>query len=142
MRLARKRTRGIDVESLRLPLVALIDVVFFLLFYFIIAGTLAVEEGQLATSIGTRAAASQTPTQNLPPQKLLVRWVNGVAVYRLGDRAMRDRAELREVLSQLPKDPGLLVGAEPSAPMEAIAGAVQLAKDAGFVKVSYQPLSR
>jgi biopolymer transport protein ExbD len=61
---ARKQSRRLDPASLRLPLIALIDVVLFLLFYFIIAGNLAAEEGELASTLKTSSGGTPAATRS------------------------------------------------------------------------------
>ena len=51
MKFLRREDRRFRPEKVRLPLIALIDVVFFLLIYFVIAGTMAGEEAQLASAL-------------------------------------------------------------------------------------------
>ena len=63
----------------------------------------------------------------------------GSWVYVLGQRRIRTRAELVEVLKALPKEGGLVVKASPLVPIAAAAAALQSARDSGFTKVSYDP---
>ncbi len=137
MRLSRTRSR-IDPASLRLPLIALIDVILFILLYFMLAGTLAAEEADLATALRTEkgkpAAAS-----DLIPQSLVVESVGGTPQFRLGERAVTDRASLVAMLSQLRKEMGVVIRVHGDVPVASAAMAVQACKDAGFTKVSYVP---
>lgn len=141
MRLSRRRSGRLEVEDLRLPLIALIDVVLFLLFYFIIAGAMSGVETELPTALGTsRSGAGQA--SSLQPQVLSIVWVSGGdahAEYKLGQRTMRERRTLANVLAALPKDVGLIIKPSPDAPVEAIATAIQIARDAGFKRISYAP---
>ncbi len=142
MRLSRRRTGRLEVEDLRLPLIALIDVVLFLLFYFIIAGTMAGAETELPTALGTsRSGPGQS--SSLQPQVLSIVWVTGAgdshAEFRLGQRTMRERRTLQNVLAALPKDVGLIVKPGADVPVEATATAIQAARDAGFRRISYAP---
>ncbi|MFT3684830.1 MAG: biopolymer transporter ExbD [Phycisphaerales bacterium] len=120
----------------KLPLAALIDVVFFLLFYFIMAGTLTAEEGELpmTLSTGKRAAGSGS---DYSTQVLFVQIEGGKPRYRLGTRAIESQEELTTVLAQLPKEPGIVVRADDEAPVQWTAVALQSARDAGFSRVSY-----
>ena len=137
MRLARARRR-LDPASIRLPLIALIDVILFILLYFMLAGTLADAEADLATTLrtekGTGAAAA-----DLMPQTLYVESAAGVARFRIGERVAADRAALVAVLAQLRKEMGIIIRVKGDVPVSAAAAAIQAAKDAGFVKVSYVP---
>ncbi len=134
MRLTRRESARFELEKARLPLVAFIDVILFLLFYFIIAGNIAAEEATLSTTLGTAQGRS---TSLLQSQTLTIQIEGGLAVYRMGDREMRDRAGLASVLDRLPREAGIIVKPEPDVPVEAIAMAVQVAKDAGFTRISY-----
>ncbi|HEX2836783.1 MAG TPA: biopolymer transporter ExbD [Phycisphaerales bacterium] len=140
MRLSRRRSGRLEVEDLRLPLIALIDVVLFLLFYFIIAGTMAGAEAELPTALGT-SRSGQGQSSSLQPQVLSIVWVTGSggahAEYKMGQRTMRERRTLANVLNALPKDVGIIIRPSPDVPVEATATAIQLARDAGFRRISY-----
>lgn len=137
MRLSRSRRR-LDHASIRLPLIALIDVILFILLYFMLAGTLADEEADLATTLKTEKGSGAAAT-DLVPQTLYVESAGGAARFRIGDRAVTDRAALVGVLSQLRKEMGLIIRVQGDVPVAAAAAAIQAAKDAGFAKVSYVP---
>ncbi len=137
MRLSRSSVR-LDPASIRLPLIALIDVILFILLYFMLAGTLAAEEADLATALRTESAVGARAA-DLLPQTILVESVDGVARFRLGERVLPDRDALTEVLRQLPREMGVVVKVNGDVPVAAAAAAVQACKDAGFVKVSYVP---
>ena len=52
MRMAARRNSGLlELAEMRLPLIALIDVILFLLMYFLLAGSLEAEERELATHL-------------------------------------------------------------------------------------------
>lgn len=140
MKFLRKEDRRFTPEKVRLPLVALIDVVFFLLIYFVIAGTLAGEEAQLAAAL---KADKQGPGKgsDLAPQILFVEPgpLAGKARFRLGDRTMEDRASLAAVLKQLPKANGVIIRVAGGVTVDSAAAALQATHDAGFQKVSYVP---
>ncbi len=137
MRISRSRYR-LDPASIRLPLIALIDVILFILLYFMLAGTLAPEEADLSTALradkgsGARAA-------DLLPQELFVEMAAGAVRFRLGERSMADRESLVGVLRQLPKENGVVIRVSGEVTIAAAATAVQACKDSGFVKVSYVP---
>lgn len=122
---------------MRLPLIALIDVVLFLLFYFIIAGSLSGVESSLAAAIGTESKGRAGA--DLAPQVLQVETSPGGIRYRIGDRTMTDRATLVALLKKLPQRTGIVVKVAGDAPVSAAATALQSCKDAGFTKVSYVP---
>lgn len=123
---------------MRLPLVALIDVVLFLLFYFMVAGTLSAEESELSTTLGTDGKG-RLVSGDLQPQIVQLRMQNGRAVYAIGDRAVDTAAGLSALLAQLPREAGVLVRAAGDVPVGDSAAAIQACKDVGFVKVTYVP---
>jgi biopolymer transport protein ExbD len=131
-----KKRKDSGTDIIRLPLAALIDVVFFLLLYFIMAGTLTAAEGELpmTLSTGKRAAGSGS---DYSTQVLFVQVEDGKVKYRLGTRSIGTQEELTEVLGKLPKEPGIVVKAQDEAPVQWTAAALQAARDAGFSRVSY-----
>lgn len=134
-----KGAQPIEASQMRLPLIAMIDVVLFLLFYFMIAGTLATEETDISATIRTQAAATSGVGES---GALSVRIVMQGArpVFRIGEREFADRDSLAGVLAQLPKSSGVVVRASGEVPVAAVASALQACKNAGFVKVSYVPV--
>lgn len=134
MKFTRREDTRFELDKVRLPLVALIDVVLFLLMYFVIAGTLAAEESQLAASLKTDGKSGRS--SDLVP---LVLNVEPGGSYRLGERLVGDQASLAVLLKQLPKDQGVVVRVNGAASVEQAAAALQAAHDAGFDKVSYVP---
>jgi biopolymer transport protein ExbD len=135
-----KRVRRTEFEIPKLPLVALIDVVFFLLLYFIMAGNLAAVEANLESSLKTDKR-SGSAASNLVPQIVNVEGGDGQGAFRLGERLIADKKSLTDVLKSLPKEGGVVVRVSGSAPTHAVASAIQACKDAGFVKISYVPRS-
>lgn len=130
---------------MKLPLVALIDVVLFLLLYFLIAGTLASPESSLsATTTPDRKGGGRGNA--LTAQVLKVEPTTGGGSggsggggvrFVIGARVSTDRAGLREVLSGLPKEAGIVVKVSDDVAIAAAATALQVARDVGFSKVSY-----
>lgn len=125
-----------DTYMQKLPLVALIDVVFFLLLYFIMAGTLAEPEGDLSAALSPTLRGSGRGN-DFASQIVYVEIQSGQVRYRIAERAFDSRAALTAVLVQLPKEPGVIIKVADEATVEAGAAAVQAAKDAGFRKVTY-----
>lgn len=139
MKLSRTRRR-LDPASIRLPLIALIDVILFILLYFMLAGTLADAEADLATTLRTEKGGAPA-TADMTPQTLYVESAGaaGSAQFRVGERVAADRDSLVRVLTQLRKEMGLIIRVKGDVPVSAAAAAIQAAKDAGFAKVSYVP---
>ncbi|MBL0869017.1 MAG: biopolymer transporter ExbD [Phycisphaerales bacterium] len=127
---------------MRLPLVALIDVVLFLLLYFLIAGTLASPESSLSATTtpdrkgGGRGNALTAQVLKVEPAMGGAGGGSG-ARFVIGARVSTDRAGLREVLSSLPKDAGIVIKVSDDVAIAAAATALQVARDVGFSKVSY-----
>jgi biopolymer transport protein ExbD len=134
VKFTRSHDRRFSIDKVRLPLVALIDVILFLLIYFVMAGTLAGEEAQLAAALRTDKQGAGAGS-DLAPQIVFV----DARGFKLGERLFSDKAALSPVLAQLPKQNGIIVKVVGAAPVEAAAGALQACKDAGFTKVSYVP---
>ncbi len=122
----------------RLPLIALIDVVLFILLYFIIAGSFGGTESDLPATVGGEQTGAGSGTR-LSAQVLNVEPEAGAVRYRMGSRVMKDRAELAAVIGQLPREPGLVVRVADAVPVSAAAVALQTAHDAGFTRISYVP---
>jgi biopolymer transport protein ExbD len=134
-------TSRLDPAGLRLPLIALIDVMLFLLIYFMVAGSLAAEEGRLAAAL--RGTGGSGPvTSDLQPQVLNVESADGRAVFRLGDRVFEERRALYQALLQLPAEVGITVRVADQASVAAVAAATQVCRDAGFQKLSYLPAKK
>jgi biopolymer transport protein ExbD len=123
----------------RLPLVALIDVVLFLLLYFMVAGNLSAEEAELSAALRSEKGA-KGQALDFQPQVLNVEpGAGGKAVYRMGDRSVGDRTGLASLLRGLPREMGVFVRVSPAVSVEAAAGALQACSDAGFTKITYVP---
>ncbi|MFO0857982.1 MAG: biopolymer transporter ExbD [Phycisphaerales bacterium] len=136
MRMQRRRSSRFDPEKVRLPLVALIDVVLFLLFYFMIAGSSAGQESELSTALAT-AGNGGSGAARMQPQVLAINMSNGKVVYNIGQRTISTRTTLEGLLKALPKESGIVVKPAADVSVESIAAAVQVAKDVGFSKISY-----
>jgi biopolymer transport protein ExbD len=140
MRIKRKEVWN-EPSKFRLSLVALIDVVLFLLLYFMIAGTLSPPDGTLSSALRSEGAG-KGGARDLSPQIVTVDAdASGRAVFRLGPRAFPDRAALAEVIKGLPKEGGIFVKVSGRVPVEAGAAALQACKDAGFTRITYVPAS-
>lgn len=128
-----------DPARYRLPLIALIDVVLFLLLYFMVAGTLAPEEAELSAALRSERGASSKALDLQPQVISVLPGADGHAEFRLGGRVARDKASLAAVLEQLPKEGGVFVKTSGRVHVEAAATALQACKDAGFVRITYVP---
>ncbi len=134
----RQATRGPMVVP-RLPLVAFIDVILFLLLYFVYVADLTPEERVLGSALRTDTKGP-AQTSGLVPQILIVESVGGKVRYRMGERVMETRATLDTLLAALPKDAGLVVKVKGDVPVGAAAAAIASGRGVGFTKISYVPM--
>lgn len=128
----------LEPSSIRLPLIALIDVILFLLMYFIFSGSLDAEEAELATAIRTERRSSLA-AKDLDVQYVYVTMNQAQPEFRVGSRRAATRQELALILGELPNSEGAVLRVADDVPVSAAAAAAQACKDAGFVKVSYLP---
>jgi len=135
----KRKPRRLDPAAMRLPLIALIDVVLFLLMYFMVAGTLGVEEKELAAALGVERGGGAGGARSglLPTILILERDPRGLLVYRLGERSFTSVAALKSLLDVLPKQSGVVIKAGASTNVGDLASAMQACKEAGFVKLSF-----
>lgn len=135
-----RRAHLLDPAEMRLPLIALIDVILFLLMYFLFAGNLESEERELAVALAAERATASSSA--LAPQVVEVVRIGGAEVYRLGARIVEGKGRLAELIAALPKEPGIVVRADDGVSVGAAAAATQVAREAGFDRVTYQPRPR
>jgi biopolymer transport protein ExbD len=138
MMFGRSQDRRFDPGKLRLPLVAMVDVVLFLLLYFLVVGTLSGEEGQLPSAVTAERPQNASAT-DLQPQIVYVEMQDQRPAFRVGQHVLHSRAQLAEVLAQLPRDGGVVVRVSTQVQVDHAAAALQACRDAGFRKVSYVP---
>ncbi len=137
----------IHPSIIRLPLTAFIDVVLFILIYFLIAGSLAPEEAELASglrvekkALSATGAADSASVADLSPQVVSVEpGPSGKPVYRMGSRVLTSRRELEVLLRELPKQQGVIIKVPGTVTVDAAAAALQAAHDSGFTRISYVP---
>ena len=139
MKIGDKSRRGAH-GPISLNMTSMIDATFLLLAYFIFTTVSGDQESQLmadvsASRVGTGASA-------LSPQIIDVESDSGGAIFRIGARNIRARAELAAVLKQLPHDIGIVVRVHSGPDVAAVAAAMQAAQDAGFEKVTYVTASK
>jgi biopolymer transport protein ExbD len=120
----------------RLQMASMIDVVFLLLIYFMLTTTLEPPESELTPALATDQPGRPTALQ---PQTIEYARAETGAAFRVGERVFPDQRSLTTVLTELPKDAGVVVRAPDEADVRWAAAAVQAARDAGFEKVTYAP---
>ena len=132
-----RKSRKSEAPTITLPLVALLDVIFFMLLYFMAAGSLQPPEAELPSALAAEKRGAGGSSGDFSTQVLKVEVVGGKAQFRLGDRVMTDRTQLVATLAKLPKGPGIIIKVANEATMAAAALVLQAARDAGFVRISY-----
>ena len=130
------RTRGAEP----VPMTSMIDVVFLLLIFFLVTASFSANEEKLSSTV-QREGQGGTPS-DLQPQILTVSAPGGRPVFTIGSRSITSRNELVEVLRALSTEQGIIIRAEDSAPIAAVATAMQAAVDAGHTKRTYAGTTR
>ena len=131
------RRRSLDQVPLNLA--SMIDVTFLLLIYFMVYTVLAPDERTLETAIKREQEGASPDDRDFRPQRVRVLRDAEGPLWRLGERVIRDRAELERVMTDLPTEAGMVVEVEGGVPVEIAVAALQAARDAGFTEVSYVP---
>jgi biopolymer transport protein ExbD len=124
---ARKDAHLLQLSEMRLPLIAFIDVILFILMYFLLAGSIDAEERELAAAIGSGSPVSGD-SGGFTPQVLALALEGGAEVARIGTRSARGRVAIAEMLR-----------ASDDVSVAGVAAAMQACRDAGFERVAYQP---
>lgn len=137
MRFVANKLERAGAKRALLPMTPLIDVVFLLLIYFMVTSSMTPSESRLSSALQTESKSGRAA--DLQPQVVLVDVVDGAVVFIMGERVMRTKRELTQLLVQLPKESGVFVKVEGRAPVRATAAALQACKDAGFSRVTYVP---
>lgn len=120
-----------------LPLTSMIDVVFLLLVFFLVTADFAKKENKLPSALQTEGGG--VSSSDLQPQIIQISLQEQQVVYTIGQVRCADRASLESVLNQLPRDPGVAIKSAPDVPIQAVATALQAARNAGFARRSYVP---
>ena len=137
MNFARRTHRAKGMPIQRLPLVAFIDIVLFLLLYFVVIFDASPTEGRLPSALG--AVTGGRTASGLQPQVLTIVNDAGTIAYVIGERRFTSQQALTSLLARLPSEAGLFVRVPGDAPIDAVASAMQAARDAGFARISYVP---
>lgn len=140
MKFKPRRSSQIDKVTLNVP--SLIDVVFLLLTFFLFSSVISAGEAQLVPAIHSKSTGNAAPAIDFTPQVVFVEVRDGHSVYRVGSRVLTSRADLLEVLRELPHELGVFVRVEDATSVAFAVGAIQCCYDAGFEKVTYVPQSR
>ncbi len=122
-----------------LQLVSMVDMIFLLLIYFLASTSYAPPESHLAPALMAQQIAGGRAA-DLQPQVVEVAPVAGEPAFRIGEHVLRSSDALREVLESLPKDGGVFIKGSGNVATQWAIEAIQAARDAGFVKVTYVPM--
>jgi len=131
------RRRGLDQVPLNLA--SMIDVVFLLLIYFMVSTVLAPDERTLDTAIRQEEEGASSDERDFRPQRIRVQRDAEGPFWLVGQRPIRARAELEEVVGALPTEAGMVIEVAGGVPVDIAVAALQVARDAGFAEVSYVP---
>jgi len=134
-RAKKSKRRGSQLGAL--PLTSMIDVVFLLLIFFLITANFAQEEHKLPATLQTEGGGVRS--SDLQPQIIQIRRSQGTVVYQIGEVQCQSRESLEAVLDRLPREPGVAIQSAPDVPIQAIATALQAARNTGFTRRSYVP---
>ena len=132
MRFSMPRRRA---PMLALNLATMLDATFLLLAYFIVTAAVERPEERLEALLAGPSAASAS---DLEPVVVEVRG-EIAAPFRVGERPVKDRRELRAVLASLDVRTPIRVEVLDGASVALVAAALQAAEDSGFSGVSYAP---
>ena len=126
--------------SATLNMSSMIDVTFLLLIYFIVTTVFSLPEDQLTPALEVEQGSSSVET-DLEPQIVTVTSNGSQQVYQIGDQTVADRSQLATILVRLPNDPGIIILVDDGVTVGFAIAAVQEARDAGFERVTYVPVS-
>lgn len=122
---------------LALNLATMLDATFLLLGYFLVTAATDRLERRLDASLAGEGAA--VAPADLEPVVIEVGGEPGRPWYRVGERAVAERASLLALLRQLDPRSQVRVRASSGPSVEAVTTAIQIARDAGFTEVAYDP---
>ena len=117
----------------------MIDVTFLLLTYFMVTMVLAAQEDHLSPTLQTERDSASGEASDFQPQIIDVLVLDGAPAYRLGTRVIDQRADLADALRDLPTSVGVFINVSDGVPVGFAVAAIQVARDAGFEKVTYVP---
>ncbi|MHC4909396.1 MAG: ExbD/TolR family protein [Planctomycetota bacterium] len=139
MRKRHRSSRKNRSSRVSLNLASMIDVTFLLLMYFMVTTIFVDPEDKLSPTLQAMSEESAGRRSDFQPQIVDVIALDGTPSYRIGDRITSDRAALLDVLVALPKSAGVFIKVHRGVPVGFATTALQVARDAGFDKVTYVP---
>lgn len=138
MRIAVRKSRRRS-ERIVLNLASMIDVIFLLLIYFMVTSAFARPEDRLSPTLQTQTDAATSEGADFERQVLQVAARETGPAYVLNGRVIPDRAALEAELRRLNIPSGLYVQVDDGVPVGFAVAAIQSARDAGFIQVTYVP---
>lgn len=138
MKLSNRKNTGASVD---MQMTSMIDVTFLLLIFFMTTAGFQQTERELDPAIKVNKPSTARATSRVEPAIVDVgRGTGGKFVFKLGGREMATADELEDVLRKLEsKGDGAFIRAENETPFDMAASAIQAAKQAGFIGVTYVP---
>lgn len=125
-------------KVLRLEITSMVDVIFLLLIYFLLATSHTPPESDLSPALQAERV-SGGKAADFAPQVIEVSIFDGEPGFKLGNQILRNREALIAVLRELPTEGGLFVRGANRATVGWAVTAIQAARDEGFEKVTYVP---
>lgn len=136
MRLTNRRKQRTNLE---LSMTSMIDVVFLLLIFFIVATTFVRPERQILSAIKVNEKGD-TAVTHLEPAIVEITRSGEQSIFQIGAIRTNDLTEIKKVLEQFEnKSDGAFVRAAGNVPFESAAQAIGACKASGFAAVSYLP---
>lgn len=140
MKFRRRERRG--GHGVVLNMSSMIDCTFLLLAFFLFTTASTRPEDRLTPNLRIDRDRDAGAGSDFQPQIVEVLTTEQGHRYRLGTRLFADKGSLVEALRVLPREPGLFVRVDDSAPVGFAAAALQAGRDAGFEQVTYVPAAR
>ena len=119
-----------------LSLASMIDVVFLLLIFFMVATIIRPQEATLTTHLTGRSSQ----TASLEPQVVRIVMVGDQPEWRIGAHQIQDPEDLQIVMANLAGDAGLTVSPDGNVPVGAGVAVVDAARAAGIESVRWDDL--
>ncbi len=138
----RRRTSRRKYDKISLELASMIDVTFLLLIFFLVTTVLADPEDRLRPTLQTQRESASGQMSDFQPQIIRVQSLDDGPAYRLGSNIYRERTSLADAIARFTTDLGVFNEVEDGVPVGFSVAAVQVARDAGFEKVTYVPGKR
>lgn len=121
-----------------LQITPMIDVIFLLLIFFLLSTSYSPPESELIPSLQSEQVEGGS-SADFQPQIVEVDFFGGQPGFRIAGRVLRSKAELRDLLAELPREGGVFVEGADRVSVRWATAALQACRDAGYEKVTYVP---